>query len=217
MIVFFIASCSERVPEGNSVRILAIGDSFMAWQSGEGEAIPDYLERELGEEVINRSITGSYMTRTLPVGAKLGLVIPHQYRTSGWEWVILSGGGNDLRFGCGCRRCEKKLDTLISTDGTAAAIPDLVQQIRADGAQVIYVGYLPSPGVISPVDVCENEAAEVEKRLTRMAAADPGVYFLSNANLVPYGDRSFHADDMIHPSEKARMNITSRLASIIDQ
>ncbi len=217
MSLFTIVACNERIPDDNGARILAVGDSFMAWKSGNKEGIPDYLERELGEEVIDRSVAGSYITRTLPVGAKLGLVIPYQYRAADWEWVILTGGGNDLRFGCGCRRCEKKLDSLISTDGTSGAIPEFVQQIRADGAQVIFVGYLPSPGVVSVVDVCENEGVVLENRLMRIAASDPGVHFLSNANLVPFGDRSFHAEDMIHPSEKTRLNITTRLAAIIRQ
>lgn len=210
-----IASCSDRIPNNNTARILAMGDSFLAWQSSEGAAIPDYLEQELGEMVINRSVTGSYMTRSLSIGGGLGIDIPRQYKASDWKWVILSGGGNDLRFGCGCRSCDEKLDNLISVDGTSAAIPELVQKIRAGGAQVIYIGYIPSPGVISPVDICENEAIELEKRLTRMASADPGVYFISNADLVPFGDRSFHAEDMIHPSEKARRDITERVANII--
>lgn len=210
-----MANCTERVPDDNSARILAMGDSLLAWQSGSGDAIPDNLERELGEEVIDRSVTGAYMIRTLPVGAGLGLDIRQQYRASDWDWVILSGGGNDLRFGCGCRKCDEKLDSLISSDGASGAIPQLVRQIRSSGAQVIFVGYLASPGIISVVDVCENEGIELEKRLTRMAAADTGVYFLSIADLVPYGDRSFHAEDMIHPSSKARRQIAQRIANII--
>ena len=215
--MFWLASCNESVPNDGSARILAIGDSLVAWQSTSGEAIPDKLEQELGEEVIDRSVTGSYMTPTVPVGAGLGLAIPQQYRTSEWDWVIVNGGGNDLRFGCGCRRCDKKLDELLSSDGRSGAIPQLVQRIRADGAQVIYLGYMLSPGVISAVDVCINEGTELEKRLIRMAASDPGVHYLSNANLVPHGDRSFHDEDMIHPSLKARQEIANRLARIIQE
>ena len=48
-----------------------------------------------------------------------------------------------------------------------------------------------------------------------MAARDPGVQFLSLADLVPYGDRSYHGIDMIHPSRKASRIIGRMVADLI--
>ncbi|MEC7256296.1 MAG: SGNH/GDSL hydrolase family protein, partial [Pseudomonadota bacterium] len=54
-----------------------------------------------------------------------------------------------------------------------------------------------------------------DSRIARMAAADPGVHFISLADLVPYGDRSYHAFDMIHPSVKGSAAIGRRVARTI--
>lgn len=48
-----------------------------------------------------------------------------------------------------------------------------------------------------------------------MAARDSGVHFISLADLVPHGDRSYHAADMIHPSVKASRAIAARIAAVI--
>lgn len=107
------------------------------------------------------------------------------------------------------------MSRMISADGQAGSVPELVRHIRKSGAQVIYVGYLRSPGVGSMIDHCRDEGREFERRLSRMAGSDPGVHFLSLADLVPHGDRSYHAFDMVHPSPKATRIIAQRIASII--
>jgi len=107
------------------------------------------------------------------------------------------------------------MERLISVDGQAGSIPELVQQLRSTGAQVIYVGYLRSPGVGSMVDHCRDEGDEFERRLASMAASDGGVYFVSLADLVPHGDRSYHSVDMIHPSVKGSRAIAARIAAVI--
>ena len=80
---------------------------------------------------------------------------------------------------------------------------------------MIYVGYLRSPGVGSPIEHCRNEAEGLEGRISALAARDPGLTFLSLTDLVPDGDRSFHALDMIHPSPKATRAIAKRIAKIM--
>ena len=94
-------------------------------------------------------------------------------------------------------------------------IPDLVSRIRASGARVAYIGYLRTPGVTSPVEHCTRDGDALEARLTAMAARDPGVLFLSNRDLVPNGDRSFHDIDRIHPSPKGSAAIAARIAAEI--
>ena len=111
--------------------------------------------------------------------------------------------------------CNRKLDKLISTDGRMGAIPGMLADLRATGAKVIYVGYLRSPGVGSLIEHCRDEGNELEARIERLAALDEGIHFLSLKELVPFGDRSYHALDMIHPSVKASSEIGRKVAEII--
>ena len=151
----------------------------------------------------------------LPISGAFGLKIAKQQARGDWEWVILNGGGNDVWLGCGCNRCTRKINKLISESGEYGGIPKLVARLRRTGARVIYIGYLRSPGFDSPIEHCKNEGDELENRIATMAKEDDGVFFLSLKNLVPYGDLSFHAIDRIHPSLKASKAIGRLAAEII--
>ncbi len=128
---------------------------------------------------------------------------------------MVSGGGNDLWLGCGCGACTRKMNRLISQDGRSGAIPDLVAKLRTSGSKVIYTGYLRSPGMGSPIEYCKDNGEELDRRAASMAAQDEAVFFLSLANLVPHGDRSYHAVDMIHPSVKGSAAIGHRISELI--
>ena len=210
-----LAGCTEGVPRDNSARILAMGDSMLAWHGASRAAVSHNMEDILGEPVIDRSVVGARIFYHLPVSGALGMNISQQYVPGNWDWVVMNGGGNDLWFGCGCTRCDRKLTRMITSDGQGGSVPDLVRQIRASGARVIYVGYLRSPGVGSMIEYCRDEGQEFEGRLAAMAEHDAGVYFVSLVDLVPYGDRSYHAFDMVHPSMKASRAIAQRISAII--
>ncbi len=196
-------------------RILAIGDSLMAWHRGADSSIADIVARELAEPVENRSVSGARIVYRLPISGSLGMKIASQYRGDSVDWVIITGGGNDLWLGCGCNRCERRMSRMIAPDAGRGELVDLVQQIRSQGARVLYLGYLRSPGADSPIEDCKNEAEAFEARLAKLAERDPGVYFHSIADLVPMGDRSFHGADMIHPSRKASSMIGKQIAKVI--
>lgn len=196
-------------------RILAIGDSLMAWHRGSDSSIADIVARELQEPVENRSISGARIIYRLPISGSLGMKISSQYRGDSVDWVIITGGGNDLWLGCGCNRCERRMTSMITPDAGRGELVDLVQRIRSQGARVLYLGYLRSPGADSPIEACKNEAEAFEARLAKLAEQDPGVYFHSIADLVPMGDRSFHGADMIHPSRKASSIIGQQIAKVI--
>ena len=212
-----LAGCAETVTttRGEAPRILAMGDSLLAWHGTIGRSVSHAMEARLGEEVVDRSVVGARMIYGLPISGAMGMNIGKQYRPGAWEWIVLNGGGNDLWLGCGCKRCDDRMDRLISKDGTSGEIPSLVARLRTSGAQVIYTGYLRSPGVGSPIEHCRNEGDELERRLTRMSRQMGGVHFLSLKELVPEGDRSYHAGDMIHPSIKASRKIGEMIAGII--
>lgn len=201
----------------DQARILAIGDSFFATYSQSDRSIPDVVAHELGQRVTNRSVMGARMIYKLPLTGAMGFNIARQYRPGPWKWVIMNGGGNDLWLGCNCSRCDRKMTKMISKDGTRGEIPSLVSKIRSGGAQVIYVGYLRSPGRGSPIEHCRDEGDELDARIARMAQRDQGVWFVPMADMVPYGDRSFHAADMIHPSHKGAAAVSKRVAKIIAQ
>ncbi|MQQ08678.1 SGNH/GDSL hydrolase family protein [Epibacterium sp. SM1979] len=210
-----LMACADTPAQAPEARILVIGDSMMTWHGISDRAVPDLLARQLGEPVINRATTAARMIYKLPVSGAAGLNIPKQFRAGPWEWIVVNGGGNDLWLGCGCHRCTRKLDRLVSEDGQTGAIPDLLTRLRATGAQVIYVGYLRTPGRSSPIESCRDEGTMMEERVAEFAGNDPGLHFISLVDLVPEGDLSFHTLDRIHPSVKGSRAIAARLAATI--
>ena len=218
-----LVGCGEPLPGPDSttptraseLRVLAMGDSMLAWHRGSRLSISDELERHLGTPVIDRSFTAARYNYVLPISGALGLNISKQYRDGEWDWVVVNGGGNDLWFGCGCVACGATLGKLISADAATGKIPDLVSRIRRGGARVVYLGYLHSPGSFSIVDHCKDDAIELENRLAALSSRQEGFYFLRLSNLVPRGDRRFHSVDMIHPSAMASKMIGGMVARII--
>ena len=213
---FALVGCTEPVPSSGTARIIATGDSMLAWNAASNRSVADVLEQRLGTNVVDRSVSGARYHYILPVSGSLGLRIGAQYVPGQWDWAVMNGGGNDLWLGCGCRKCEAQLDRLISEDGNSGTVPTAVRRARADGARVIYVGYLRTPGVPSMIDHCRAWGDRYEARLSRMAAQDEGVTFVSVADLVPDGDRSFHDVDRIHPSPKGSAAIAARIAAAIE-
>lgn len=192
-----------------------MGDSLLSWNRATGNSVSHNVENLLGEPVVDRSVPGARVIYGLPISGAAGLNITKQYRDGPWDWVILNGGGNDLWLGCACSLCDRKMGKLISPNGMAGTIPNVVDRARIMGARVIYVGYLRSPGRGSVIEHCKDEGDELERRVSQMADRDPGVYYLKVGDLVPFGDRSFHAFDMIHPSVKGSAAIAQRIVDLI--
>lgn len=210
-----LSGSAEPVSRHENARILLMGDSMMALHGMSGASVSDAMERRLKEPVVDRSVIGARFLYRLPVSGAAGLNITKQYRKGDWDWVVLNGGGNDILFGCGCGPCAQRVDRLISKDGRKGAIPGFVSRLRRDGAQVLFVGYLRTPGVTSPIEHCVDEGREMDARLARLAALDRGVHFLSLDGLVPNGDRSYHALDLVHPSAKGSDAIAARITDRI--
>lgn len=200
---------------GPKARIIAIGDSLMAWNTLAGRSIPQIVANTLGERVETRAVSGAHVIYNLPLTGALGMRIGSQFGPDSPDWVLVTGGGNDLWLGCGCSRCHRRMNRMVSPDGRKGAVPDLMRRIRATGAQVVYIGYLRSPGWNSVIDNCRDEGDAFEARLSVMARQIEGVHFMTNADLVPPNDRSFHAPDGIHPSMKGSTAIGQRAAALI--
>lgn len=187
--------------------VLVVGDSMFAANRFAGASVARVIEKSLGADVTDYSTVGARYF--------LGIPLRPQYRAGNWDWVVINGGGNDLLFGCGCGKCTRVLDRLVSADGQGGIIPAFVAKIRASGAKVVYSGYLRNPGVQTPIKSCGPAGNELDRRLTLMAGRDPGVTFLPMSDLVPHGDRSYHGIDLIHPSVKGSRAIGQRIAAVI--
>jgi len=214
--LLMVMSCGEMVTESTKdARILMMGDSMMAANRNSGRGVGGVLEKQLGEPVIDRSVYAARIIYGLPLTGAAGLSIPQQYQSGTWDWVVLNGGGNDLIFGCGCGYCDDMVNRLISADGTKGRIPELVNRIRASGARVVWSGYLRNPGLFTPVRPCKVYGDELDRRLARMDARDPGMIFIPMSDLVPEGDPSLHQEDLVHPSPKGSAAIGARIAAAI--
>lgn len=197
------------------LRLLVMGDSFMTSNTSQGASVPQILQDSLGGHVKSTAVAGARYGYRLPITGAFGMNIGKQYRKGAWDVVVMNGGGNDLWLGCGCIRCVRRLARLISPDGKTGLIPQAVNRARAGGARVIYVGYLRSPGVWSVIDHCRKLGNALEARIAVMAKRDSGTTFVSLVDLVPNGDRSFHAADMIHPSPKGSAAATRRIITAL--
>ncbi|OUD08860.1 GDSL family lipase [Marivivens niveibacter] len=208
-------SCTDTVEDPSEPQILLLGDSMMAFNRLTGNSVADKLQDRLGTTVVDRSVSGARLIYNLPVSGAAGMKIQSQYVAGNWEWVVMNGGGNDILFGCGCGACDRRLDRLISADGQTGVIPDTIRDLRETGARVLYTGYLRTPGINGPIESCGPIGDEMDARIAKFAETDDGVVFVSLADLVPFGDRSFHGFDLIHPSIKGSDAISALIAEAI--
>lgn len=209
--LFFAAAGTAKAEN----RVLVLGDSLMTSNGSDKASVPHVLARLTGAKVRSQAVTGARYHYSLPLTGAMGMNISKQFRQGQWDWIVINGGGNDLWMGCGCRRCANRLERLISSDGLRGSIPGLVSRARQTGARVIYVGYLRSPGMGSPIESCREVGDALEARISRLAQVDSGITFVSLADMVPHRDRSFHALDMIHPSPKGSAAAAQRIAQVI--
>jgi lysophospholipase L1-like esterase len=209
-----LTSCDDT-GSAQAPRILAIGDSMMAAHGISRRSIPNVVSESLGEPVVNRAVIGARIIYALPITGAVGFKIGKQYHGGQYDWVIANGGGNDIWLACGCTGCKRKLERLVSADAKSGEIPELVTRLQSSGGQVLWLGYLRTPGKDSPIESCAEEGDILESRLQKLAAERDGFHFLSMADLVPEGDLSYHGLDRIHPSIKGSAAIGKRAADYI--
>ena len=108
--------------------------------------------------------------------------------------MIVDGGANDLNEGCGCD-CADELDTLVSEDTLAGAMPTLVETALAAGAKVLLFGYYdPAPG--SEFAACQDELVIMSSRYQALAERLEGVTFVDGRDIVSAQTQpqAFHGD-----------------------
>jgi acyl-CoA thioesterase I len=205
------ASCAVG-PQRPSGDILVIGDSVMAWNRGSGGDIGHVTGAELDRDVTNHSVVGAGIR-----SGGLGLLarpIPAQLPAGRWNWVIMNGGANDLGSTCGCTRCDAVIDGLISKDGRTGDIPRLIAAARAQGAQVLWMGYYQTPSN-SLFAGCRPALIELERRIAFHAASQSGVYFVDAEDVMTPNRLDLLAGDRTHPSASGSLLIGRYLSRVI--
>jgi len=201
-----LAACGRGVPE--TARIVVAGDSVMAWNRIAGAAVADRLSARLGQPVGDVSLSFARIT-----GGQGPLNIPRQLAGLRPDLVVLNGGANDLSAGCDCSDCGPVLDRLITRDATSGAIPALVSDLRGRGAEVIWADYYTSPRYAGTI--CEAPYKELEARLTRLAATDPGMTLVDMDDVFSPDDLSLFAPDRTHPSQKGSARMADEIVRVL--
>lgn len=196
--------------------ILVIGDSFLEWQALFNASIPDVLARESGRRVENRAASGAkfYLTGASDNPRS---VIPSQYETGDWNWVLINGGANDLITKCGCRKCDAVLDRLISKDGKRGIVPELVAKIRSDGPRVMMVAYYEGNARPNLFSRCAPVLREMVQRQIKLARAVRGVEVVRTKGAITPTNRSHFGLDGVHLSRKGTKRVGVLLSKYLEQ
>ena len=206
-ILLALVGCTDVPPEGD---ILAIGDSFLEWNAESDASIPDVAGDHLNLVVANESISGALFLEGRAA-------IPKQWIESTWQWLILSGGGNDLNDTCQCNNCDQVMDELVSSDGQNGAIPELMDEVGSTGVKVAFVGYMDLPADVDDFAECRDELSELRSRLSLSADSRDTVLFIDASLAFGPDELDYYDDDLIHPSEQGSQAIGELVATEIDQ
>ncbi|MEM6637732.1 MAG: SGNH/GDSL hydrolase family protein [Pseudomonadota bacterium] len=211
LVLGLAAGCTAPANRGSNAQILVIGDSLMMWNRSSGQSIGDELAIALDRSVVNAAVAGARISNPGVVPPRLE--IPAQVIEGDWDWIVMDGGGNDLANECGCDACSTVLDGLISPQGDAGEIPDLVRDLRATGARVMLMGYYGPSGRGGPFDGCRDLLSTLDGRLAELAVMESDVFFADAGNAISSADPSDYDRDDIHPSPSGSAKIAALLAA----
>ncbi len=197
------------------LRVLAIGDSIMAWHKWTGRDIPSVMGDVLGAEVTNAAVPGARFSNTSAVGRAVGFDVRAQFRRGAWDLVLINGGANDMLADCNCSNCDKVLDTLLAPDLTGE-VATLIAEVLVGDTQVLWMGYYASSRS-GQFTGCRPYLVEYDARIARLAADTPGLTFVDSEDAINADDRSLFAFDGIHPSASGARRIGTYLAQSLPQ
>ncbi|MEM9438716.1 MAG: SGNH/GDSL hydrolase family protein [Pseudomonadota bacterium] len=197
MRVFLFLLALAAPATAQEARIVVLGDSIMEW-NGES-SVAAVMQREFGQRVRDESVSGAQFSHRMRL-----LVGPMDIRAQlpgrGFEWVVMTGGGNDLAVDCDCNACADVLDGLITADGTLGDIPDFAEQVTASGTNILWAQYYDAPLGGGPFSACADEFAELATRLNRLANRLPGVHVTDLGGAIDPSDLTLYDPDRLHPS-----------------
>ncbi len=213
--VFAVLLCLATPLGAEPLRVLAIGDSILAWHKWTGRDIPSVMGVALGAQVENDAVAGARFSNTSGLGRAVGFDVRAQFRTGPWNLVLINGGANDFLADCGCRACDPVLDGLIAPN-LSGEVATLLAEILASGAKVIWMGYYASARS-GQFAGCRSYLVEYDARLARLAAQTPGLTFVDSEAVLDREDRGHFAFDGIHPSPEGARRIGAYLARSVRQ
>ena len=71
--------------------------------------------------------------------------------------------------------CHDTINELVSENARSGKIPDFLRTIRDNGSKILYIGYLRSPGLLTPIEHCKNEGDLFEARLAKFADREENI------------------------------------------
>ncbi|MFZ5963388.1 SGNH/GDSL hydrolase family protein [Thalassococcus sp. BH17M4-6] len=208
VLLLLTAACGRGVPD--DAQIVVAGDSVMAWNRVQGAGVADQLSERLAQPVGDVSLPYASVTGSTGSGP---LDISRQVSGLSARWVVMNGGANDLGVGCSGAGTGAILNRLISADGRTGAIPDMVAKLRARNVRVLWADYYTSPRFVGTP--CGRVYDQMAGRTARMAAADPGVFYVDMGDVVQPADASVFARDRIHPSHEGSARIAALIADAL--
>lgn len=208
-----LAACTRTDHIQPDTRVLAIGDSVLAWHGFTHEAPPDVVAQLTGLPVANLAVAGARLSATSPAIIAKGGDIRLQYQSGPWDWVILNGGANDLLAECGCRGCEATLDSLVGPGGEGGDIPALVDRIVADSARVVILGYYDANLRLNPFSRCAEEVDVLNHRLQELARKRRGVVYVGADEVIDPANPAHWYGDRVHPSRLGAALMGERIAA----
>ncbi len=198
--------------------ILAIGDSILEWHAEESRSIPDVIGNRLGRTVDNQAVSGARFDQPIACAAEEGFEVPRQYYSGGWDWVVITGGGNDANDGCECGDgCGPLIDDLIGPEGLDGQIPRFALALNDAGAKVMWVGYYAMRDDASfGFERCNEELRVFNERLARLARAHPDIYFVDAGEAITPEQTELYDGDRVHPSLEGAELVGRLVANAIE-
>lgn len=213
LILVFLALSIPAAAE--PLRVLAIGDSVLAWHKWTGRDIPSVMGDRLGARVENDAVAGARFSNSSALGRAAGFDVRAQFRVGAWDLILVNGGANDFLNDCGCQQCQPVLDALIDTN-LAGEVPDFLTRLQQTGAEVVWMGYYASARS-GQFAGCRPYLVEYDARIARLAERMDRVRFVDSEDVLDPEDRSLFAFDGIHPSPAGARRIGTYLAQSVAQ
>jgi len=198
---------------GTALRIQGMGDSALDWnESKSSVSMLGTLLKAKGVSayVENNAVSGATMGCGEDGIGDAANCVPPQYKQGQWDYVILSGGANDI----GDSDCQHSADLFVSPDLksglTVAVVDDLVKK----GAKVLLYSYFLARDADHPLMKCD-QVVLLLKRYKALAENRPAVTLVDASEVIKPAQTQLYAEDGIHPSPAGSKVIAEHIVSLL--
>lgn len=212
-LILVLLTLATAAPAQEGPRVLAMGDSIIAWNSFSGRSVGHYLARALDADLTRAARPGARFSNDSALGRATGFDVRAQYPGGRFDVIVINGGANDMGADCDCSACTPVLDGLIGAD-LSGEIPAYLEQLTATGAQVVWLGYYKT-GFSNAFSGCTPYINELEARVARLADRTEGLTFIDSEAAIDPRTRDHFANDGLHPSPTGSARIGALVAAQI--